>query len=303
MQVIHLSSQDRLPKSNQILALGFFDGLHSAHRSLLQTTVDIATKAQLIPAMMTFSTHILSFLKKETFHYLTSLEDKILIAESMGFEVFYVLDVTTSLTSLEPSAFIDQFLTSMKEIVVGFDFTYGKRGLGNVYMLQQYQEFKTTIIGELTYYNKKVGSTRIREAIKDGKITLANHLLGRPYQMIGEVIKGKGRGTNLGFPTANLSYCCYLLPKSGVYIATVYLEGQRLNALVNVGDNPTFEDKEVSLEAYIMDFTGKIYGKKLTIQFIKFLRDEIKYTNIIDLIDQMKEDERIARLYLERTSI
>ncbi len=295
MHIQYLTNEDFLTKTNTVLALGFFDGMHTAHRALLHQTIELAKQKTCQSAMMTFDTHILSYIKRTPFSYLTSLNDKITVAEEMGFDRVYILQVTDSLISMEPQVFIHQFLESMNHVVVGFDFTFGKRGLGTVADLEKNNHFETTIIGELTYYHRKIGSTRIREALSEGKVSLANHLLGRPYQIIGKVIKGKGRGKHLGFPTANIDYQGYLLPKAGVYLAYVVIDQRIHQGLINVGDNPTFRDEAITLEIYIMDFDGFLYGQVLTLQFLQFLRDEWTFASKDDLIEQMKQDEIQAR--------
>lgn len=303
MQVQYLTSQDELKEVLAILALGFFDGMHTAHQRILSETIALAKEKNVKAAMMTFDTHVLSFLKQVPFRYLTSLNDKIKLAQAWGFDIFYVLKVDASLVRMEAQSFIDQFLKGMKEIVVGFDFTFGRRGLGNVDLLLSDPSLHTTVIQELTYYRSKIGSTRIRDSLKEGKIPLANHLLGRPYQIEGTVIHGKGRGKYLGFPTANLDYQGYLLPKSGVYLVHVSLNSQSYFGLVNVGDNPTFKDKDVTLEVYIMDFNQTIYGEILTIQFEQFLRDEETFSSKFDLIEQMKKDELQARQIIKERKL
>lgn len=300
MNVRRLDSRSVLEDQNEILALGFFDGMHRAHVALLQETVKRAKAEHLKPAMMTFSTHVLSFLKKQPFFHLTSLEDKEAVAEALGFETFYILEVTADLVSMPADVFIERFLNRMKAIVVGFDFTFGRFGAGNVELLKTQTRFSTTVIEERQLYNAKIGSTRIRDAIKDGKMGLAAHLLGHPYQIRGTVIHGKKRGKALGFPTANIDYDGYLLPKAGVHWTNVTIDQTTHRALVNIGDNPTFGDRIVTIEAYLLDFDGDLYGKKLIVSFLKYQRPEIAYDNIQALIDQMKEDERLARAYFEK---
>lgn len=295
MQVQYLTNLDSLTPANTVLALGFFDGMHTAHRTLLGQTLELSKRKSCQSAMMTFDTHILSYIKRVPFSYLTSLNDKITLAEELGFDIVYVLRVTDDLISMEPQIFIEQFLKSMKHVVVGFDFTFGKRGLGTVADLMKDTNFETTVIGELTYYHRKIGSSRIREALIEGKVSLANHLLGRPYQIIGTVIKGKGRGKHLGFPTANIDYQGYLLPKAGVYLAYVVIGQKIYQGLINVGDNPTFRDEAITLEIYILDFDDSLYGQVLTLQFLQFLRDEWTFASKDDLIEQMKQDEIQAR--------
>jgi riboflavin kinase/FMN adenylyltransferase len=300
MNVQTLDVNTKLDDRNEVLALGFFDGMHRAHVTLLTETIRLAKEQGLKPAMMTFSTHVLSFLKKQPFHHLTSLADKQRIAETMGFETFYVLEVSNAMVKMPPETFIEQFLNKMKAIVVGFDFTFGRFGAGNVDLLRRQRQFSTLVIEERVLYKAKIGSTRIREALKEGKMGLAAHLLGHPYVIGGTVVRGKGRGKALGFPTANIDYDGYLLPKSGVHWADVIVDGKTHHALVNVGNNPTFLDEGVSLEAYILDYSANLYGKPLAIHFRRYQRPEIAYSNIDDLIVQMKEDERLARAYFAK---
>lgn len=296
----HLDIHTVLQDNNEVLALGFFDGMHRAHVALLRETIRLAKAEGYSPSIMTFSTHVLSFIKKQSFSHLTSLSDKQAVAAELGFETFYVLQVSDEMVKMAPQTFIDQFLNKMKAVVVGFDFTFGRFGAGNVELLSRQSAFHTIVIEERLLYKTKIGSTRIREALKQGKMGLAAHLLGHPYAISGTVIHGRGRGQALGFPTANIDYDGYLLPISGVHWADVIVDGSRHYALVNIGDNPTFGDDSVSLEAYLLDFRGDLYGKPLTILFRRFQRSEIAYSNIDDLIQQMKEDERLARAYFQK---
>jgi riboflavin kinase/FMN adenylyltransferase len=300
MQTIHLDIHSQLTDKSEVLALGFFDGMHRAHVALLKETIRLAKQEGYSPSIMTFSTHVLSFIKKQPFSHLTSLSDKQAVAATLGFETFYVLQVSDEMVKMAPQTFIEQFLNKMKAIVVGFDFTYGRFGAGNVELLEHQSAFRTVVIEERILYKSKIGSTRIREALKQGKMGLASHLLGHPYAISGTVIHGRGRGQTLGFPTANIDYDGYLLPIAGVHWAFVIVDDVKHCALVNIGDNPTFGDDSVSLEAYLLDFRGDLYGKPLTILFRRFQRPEIAYSNIDDLVQQMKEDERLARAYFQK---
>ncbi|MDD3478528.1 MAG: bifunctional riboflavin kinase/FAD synthetase [Candidatus Izemoplasmatales bacterium] len=302
MKTIYLNATDPMNESNLALCLGFFDGVHLAHQTLLRETILQAKKRQLEPAMMTFSTHILSHIRKEPFFHLTSLNDKIEIARDMGFSYFYVLVVTDEMIGVSPQDFIDRFLSMQRLILVGFDFTFGFRGKGNAAWLQEQTSFETIVLPEMDYANEKIGSTRIRALIQEGQMEEAEMLLGMPYTIHGEVIHGKNRGKALGFPTANLRHEGYMRPKSGVYVAKVEIDGNRFDGLANIGDNPTFDDDDISIEVHILDFQGQIYGKRIALSFLHFLREEIKYHSVNDLIEQMMQDVLDARVILKERS-
>ena len=203
-----------------------------------------------------------------------------------------VFEVTDELVNLEPEVFISRFLSCAHTVVVGFDFTFGKRGKGNVDLLKSFTTFQTIVLDEMTYASEKIGSTRIREALSLGNIELANELLGYRYTISGEVIRGKGRGKYLGFPTANIDYDGYLLPKAGVYVTTTYIDGIEYESMANVGDNPTFSNKFVTFEVNIFKWSHSLYGKTVSIAFEKFLREEIKYDSTSDLVARMHIDEK-----------
>jgi len=300
LKTIYLQANSSLKESNLALALGFFDGVHLAHMELLKKTVDIGKQRHIQTGMMTFSTHILSFIYQTEFHYLTSVQDKMVVAEKLGFDYLYVIEVSDELINLAPEEFITQFLSTQKVVVVGFDYTFGKYGKGNVDLLLKQKRFETIVIQEMVHESLKIGSSRIRALIQDGNIGLANTLLGNPYRVKGKVVRGKNRGKNLGFPTANIENPGYLLPKPGVYIVLVYVNDLGYPALANVGDNPTFNDNHVTLEAFILDFSQDLYGQFLEVEFLAYLREEIKFDHIDLLVETMHQDELKTRIWFEK---
>jgi len=303
LKTIYLQASSYLQETNLALCLGFFDGLHLAHIELLKRTILEGKKRGIQTGMMTFSTHILSFIYNSPFEYLSSIIDKTKEAEKLGFDYFYVLEVTDDLVSLDAKDFIHQFLVKQKLIVVGFDYTYGKYGKGDVTLLTKQKEFETIIVSEMVYDQKKIGSTHIRQLIKEGNVTLASVLLGRPYSIYGKVVPGKNRGKSLGFPTANIKNLGYLQPLSGVYIVNVIVNHKIHHGLANIGDNPTFDDTGVTLEVYIFDFEQDIYGSNIKLCFLQYLREEVKFSSKQELIDQMVEDEVITRSWFEKREI
>jgi len=291
MKTIFLKFDDQINEQNLVLSLGFFDGMHLAHQTLLNQALDISHQTGKKSALMTFSTHVLSFIKNQKFLHLTNLDEKIKKAETMGFDYFYVFEVTPDLVSLPPELFISRFLKCADTVVVGFDFTFGSRGKGNVDLLKASPQFQTIVLEEMSYDQQKIGSSRIRDALAEGDIDLANHMLGYRYTISGQVIKGKGRGKYLSFPTANIDFDGYLLPKTGVYATLITVDGIEYDSMTNIGDNPTFSDSKVSMEVNILKFKSQIYGKTVHVAFEKYLRAEIKYATAAELIQRMHLDE------------
>ena len=290
MEVLRLKHDSVIQEEGLVLCIGFFDGLHRAHRRLAEATVELAKTKQRPAAMMTFSTHVLSFIKNEQYRFLTPLEDKIAYAEAMGFAYFYVLDVDWSLVGQDPELFILRFLSAVDTVVVGFDFSFGCRGLGTPELLKRQTGFATVVFPELKDGEDKIGSTGIRNSLKSGDLATANRLLGSPYSLTGRVVTGKGRGKILGFPTLNLDYDGYFLPKAGVYATRVKIRGVWYPAMTNVGDNPTFHEQTVTLETHALGYSGIAYEETVTLEFLAFLRDEIRFDSPEALIRQMETD-------------
>lgn len=297
MKILTFHERDHAAQTHLAICLGFFDGIHTAHQTLMSKTIEEGKKRGLETAMMTFSTHILSFLKQQPFQYVSSMDDKISAAVRLGFDYFYILDVSFEVVKMEPDTFIQHFLQKQDLVVIGFDFTFGYRGLGNADLLKRQTAFDTIVIDELDFENEKIGSSRIRQCILNGKMEEVAALIGKPYAIKGEVIKGKNRGKSLGFPTANIHNLGYLIPKRGVYIAQVKIQSVEYKGLANVGINPTFEETSESIEVHILDFDSKLYGETVEVMFLHYIREEIKFDHIDDLKSRMTEDELYARNY------
>jgi len=192
---------------------------------------------------------------------------------------------------MEPDQFIRQYLVSCAKVIVGFDFRFGHKGSGDALYLKSRLPEQTIIIPEMDFYNKKVGSTRIRKQLSLGKISLVNRLLGRKYQINGVVIKGHGRGKTLGYPTANVDYNGYYLPKDGVYYTTIRLSDSLYDAMTYIGYNPTFKDGKMALETHIFGLERELYDEVITIYFEKYIRPEMSFSSKEALIAQIKKDE------------
>ncbi len=304
LRVEYLDYNDTINEENLILCLGFFDGVHKAHQALIKKGQIIKKERNYKLAVLTFDQSIRSFMQKKPFYFLTSVEDKAEILKRFDVDILYVMKVSYDLIHLSPEQFIEQFMKNLKVCVAGEDFTFGYLSKGKVDMLQATPYFETVVIREITYHGMKVGSTRIRSDLEVGDLKTANFLLGREYTISGRVIKGNGIGKLLGFPTANIDFTRYLLPRLGVYFAKVIVDGNEYYGMTNVGKKPTFPENKITLETYIFDFDKEIYGKIIGIKFIQFLREEIYFDNKQDLIDRIIQDrEDVLKLIEARLDI
>ena len=193
MIAYHLRAHEDIPITGLCLCLGFFDGMHLAHRRLFEVTLEAARTEGAKTGLVTFSTSILSYINKEKYDALTPMKDKIERARISGFDYFFVLEVDDDLIGLEAETFVKRFLEPSRKLIVGFDYTFGRYGRGNVVLLEKLLPGKTIVVPELRYFGKKVGSRRIRDLLSAGRIELANRLLGNKYLIKGRVIPGKGR--------------------------------------------------------------------------------------------------------------
>ena len=290
MEVIKLNGTR--VKSNTVAAIGFFDGVHLAHKELINKTIEIGNKKNLEKAVITFDVHPKSILFDLDYLYLTPLEKKIEIFSEFDLDYIYVIEFTKEKASLEPLEFIEAYLKDINTIVCGFDFKFGFRGSGNVETLSSDSRFKTIILNEVTYEGYKVGSTHIRDLIKSGQVDHVKEVLGDYYSVGGEVVHGAKKGRMIGYPTANVNTGDYLIPKRGVYVTYTKVKDVWYESMSSVGHNPTLNcNIDLSVESNIFNFDEDIYGEIIEIKFIKRLRDEIKFTSVEALITKIDHDK------------
>lgn len=304
MEIITIDINTHHLLDDSVCAIGYFDGIHLGHQSLLDEVTKISKQTGLKKGIMTFSTQPKSFVRDTPFNYLSSLTEKILYLEELDFDYFFIVDFSEEIAKLEPESFINNMIikNNIKHLVCGFDFKYGFKAMGDVNSLQKYDHniLDCTIVPALNIDNHKVSSSLIRDEIAQGNINYVNKLLGHPYYIIGKVIYGKQIGRQLGFPTANIDYLNHQLPKRGVYAVKVYIDDKIYNGMANIGVNPTVSslDKK-SLEVNIFDFDEDIYHKVIKVEFIKFIRDEVKFNGRDALINQLHSDKDNIRKLLD----
>lgn len=291
------------------VALGFFDGVHEGHRSVILTAKKTADEHGLKSAVMTFDPHpsVVLSQKGGAVEYITPLEDKIEFISGLGIDYLFIVRFTSAFASLQPSEFVEQYLVDLnvRYVTAGFDFTYGKYGKGTMETLPEDGQGKLQVITvpKLEKTDEKVSSTRIRNLLRDGRTEEVRDLLGRYYTTKGTVIHGEKRGRLLGFPTANIRLNNdYLVPKKGVYAVRMLVNNQWEKGVCNVGYKPTFHkpgQMELSIEIHLIDFDRSIYGEEVTIEWRLRIRDEQKFDHLDHLKRQILLDKQTAERFFQ----
>jgi riboflavin kinase / FMN adenylyltransferase len=288
-----------------VACIGYFDGFHLGHQTLFNKTLVLAKEKSVLSAIISFEPDPWTILQKlPLVKHLSTIHDRQMMAKKMGFDVWIVIEFNMEMASMSHELFIQRLLDlSIHDLVCGFDFKFGARGKGDVAYLKQIESdtFHVHVCEEYRLFQEKVSTTRIKKALSEGRIELANQLLGRPFELRGEVIKGRQIGRKIGYPTANLSLNKeYFTPKHGVYVGYVEMDQLHYQAMMSVGKNPTVKDDDlVSIEAHILDFDRDIYGLEVRFQFLHYLRPEEKYSDLQELIDQIKIDEKHTRMFFK----
>lgn len=301
----HSFNKDDFPQ--MVLALGFFDGVHRGHQEVIQSAKNVALEKKLKMGVMTFDPHpsvVLSKTSKQV-KYITPLDDKIARMKTLGVDYLFIVRFTSKFASLEPQAFIDQYIIGLnvKHVTAGFDYTYGKKGKGTMETLPDHSrgQFSYHTVGKLAENNKKISSTYIRKSLREGQLTEVTNLLGRFYTTKGTVIQGEKRGRKIGFPTANIQLNAdYIIPKTGVYAVRIFVNNSWYHGVCNVGYKPTFKHPDeytLSIEVHIFDFHASIYGEEVEIEWHQRIRDEKKFNGVEALIKQISADKDIAAQY------
>jgi riboflavin kinase/FMN adenylyltransferase len=289
-----------------VLTIGVFDGVHRGHRELISRAVELAAKRDLPCVVMTFDPHPSEVVRPGSHPaQLTTLKRRADLVEELGVDVFCVLPFTPELSRMPADVFVHELLVEqlhVAAVVVGENFTFGKGAQGDVTLLRTLgSRFGFTAEGESLVSEDSLvySSTYIRACIDAGDVVAAEHALGRPHRLEGIVVRGDGRGRDLGFPTANLSTPKFAaVPADGVYACRFLQGGQVRDAAVSVGTNPTFSGRERRVEAFVLDVNEDFYGQRVALDFVARLRGQLKFDSSDDLVVQMREDVVQARRLL-----
>ena len=298
MKIIRgLGDIKKTPLVNPVVTLGNFDGVHLGHQAIFKQVVAWALNVGGSAVTFTFEPHPLKVLAPHRSpRLLATFREKMAQIEAAGVDVVLCAKFTPEFASQNPDDFVKEVLVGalgVKELFVGHDYAFGKDRKGDIPFLRgcgARYGFGVHVIGPVKVEGILVSSTKIRQLIMDGEVCLASKLMGRPYSIEGSVIPGHSRGKKLGFPTANITTPNELAPKEGVYAVTVEMEGKVYKGAANIGKNPTFGDDAVSYEVHMLDLEDDLYGKFIKIKFIKRVRDEFKFKDVDELIEQIKKD-------------
>ena len=291
-------------ENQRVFALGFFDGVHLGHQALLKACVDMAEKLGVETAAITFEAHPQSLFSNQIPPLLTTLADRNRLLLRYGMEHIYAFPVTKEVMSTDWREFLDQLMDcGAAGFVCGDDFHFGNRGEGNGEKLRDYcaeRGLPCVIVAEQTIDDTRICSTYIRRQIEDGDMVTAVRFLGHPHILTGEVVPGRQLGRTIGIPTANLRLPeGIVVPKFGVYCCRAIVDGETYPAVTNVGTRPTVGGHHVTVEPWLLDFAGDLYGKEITLEFHKFLRPERKFDSLEALKAQIQADaEETRRFFL-----
>jgi len=290
------------PVKDTLVSIGVFDGLHIGHQTLLRELVTQARAKGLLSVVVTFKRHPMALLEPaEAIPSLTSLAERIRLIKAMGVDIVVTLTFSQELAGLgaQPFVLLLEHYLKMKGMILGWDFALGRHREGSLEALHELGKklgFSTEVVGPIKYGEAIISSTEIRKALTEGDIARANAMLGRCFSLEGRVIEGEGRGTRLGFPTANLDLDqLQALPLDGVYAASVVVDGRPRPAAVFIGRRPTFSGVERIVEVHVLDFKGDLYRRDLKIDIIERIRGEQKFKNPESLVAQIEKDIRIVR--------
>lgn len=290
-----------------VTALGAFDGIHLAHAKILRTTVERARALGAAALACTYEPHPNAVLHPDRAPApIATPEENLARMAQQGLDATLVIDFTLAFSQMEAEAFVADVLVDrlhVKEVVVGYNHTFGREARGTSALLQALgarHGFVTHVLPPLKVEGQTVSSSAIREALREGDPARARVFLGHPYAISGPVLRGAGRGRTLGFPTANLRPDRPVLLPPGVYVARASWRDGRAGAVVNIGYRPTFGEDQYWIEAYLLDFTGDLYDRPLTLAFYERLRTEMKFPSVDLLKRQVMADIESARAAVTR---
>lgn len=302
MELVILDKTNFKFDKSLVVAIGQFDGIHLGHLSLLKKTIEIGKENNYKTAVMTFDPHPDFVLGKDTkLTYITPFEEKKKMIENLGFDYLIVINFDLEIANMEPISFVEKYLVeqNVKEVVVGFDFVFGKRGSGKAEEINALSKnrIKTTIISKQNYNNEKIASSRVKDKLKNGDMEEVKNLLGRYYSIIGKIVYGKQVGKTIDVPTANLEYDeKYVDLKPGVYATIIEIDNNSYIGITNFGNNPSFNyTNKRTIETHILDFDKNIYEKNAKISFVKYLRKEEKFASIEEFQKQIEKDKIEAK--------
>lgn len=288
-----------------VVTIGTFDGVHIGHQKIVKRIVEVAKKKDLQALVLTFFPHPRMVVQNDsTIKLINTIDEKAKQLESMGVNHLVIKKFTKSFSRLSALEYVRDVLVNklkVKHIIVGYDHHFGRNRTANIEDLKEYGDFygfKVTEIMPQEVDDVAISSTKIRNALFKGDVKTANKFLGYNFSLTGKVEKGRGIGSTIDFPTANIiieeSY--KLIPHSGVYLVKAIIKGVNVFGMMNIGNNPTVSDDiKTNIEVHFFDFSNDIYGEVIKVELLDYLRNEIKFPSVLALKEQLKKDEINAK--------
>ncbi|RMF85874.1 MAG: bifunctional riboflavin kinase/FAD synthetase [Nitrospirae bacterium] len=305
MDVIRSPHELSAPLPYPVVTIGNYDGVHLGHQEIFRRVRARADATGGTAVVVTFDPHPLKVLAPERCPpIMVTCEQKLRLIEAHGIDLVVCQRFTREFAAQPPHRFARDYLArglGARWVVVGYDYSFGRGREGTIDSLRELgleHGFELEVVPPVEVEGEIVSSTRVRQLITAGRLTEANRCLGRPYSIAGEVIHGDRRGRTLGFPTANIRSTDGLLPARGVYAIRVAWRGRFFDGVLNLGVNPTFGAREVTIEPHLFDFHEDLYGQTIEVYFIKRLRDEIRFPSAEALVAQIERDVAEARAVL-----
>lgn len=292
MKILDFEKQYDFPVA---LALGFFDCIHKGHQKLCERAIDYAKANGIESALLTFSNDPNVLFDGEKQMYCFS--DRVKVLEKCGLDIVIAALFDDKFASLSPIDFLDELTANfnVESIFVGADYTFGKFAAGNVDLLGKYcgdKGISLCVVPFETSDGVKISTSKLKTFVKNGQVDKLNEYLALPYFMSGEVLHARHKGTSMGFPTTNIAQNeSRLQLANGIYATFCEVDGKIFKSMTNVGTKPTFSDNSVSVETYIIDFSGNLYGKTISVYFIEKMRDIVKFASQVELEAQLDSDE------------
>ena len=291
-----------------VITIGTFDGVHIGHKKIIERLCEFGQNNQLNSLILTFFPHPRMVLNKDyNLKLLNTIEEKKTRLEVLGIDALVIEPFTLDFANLSAKDYVKKVLVDQlnaKHIIIGYDHRFGKNRTANIEDLKFYGTTFGFTVEEIPAEDIEavsISSTKIRHALDDGLIEKANRYLGDNYSIQGKVIKGKGIGKSLNYPTANIQVNSKLklIPKHGVYIVKCLIDNKVYWGMMNIGLNPTFNNGELSIEVHFLNYNNNLYGKTLNIELLKHLRPEKKFDSVIELTNQITIDEGQTRDFIK----
>jgi riboflavin kinase/FMN adenylyltransferase len=295
-----------------VITIGTFDGVHIGHKKIINQITSISSKYNLISILLSFFPHPKMVLQNDNeLKLINTIQEKEGLLNSLNLDYLIIKDFTKEFSRLSALEFVRDILVNKlnaKHIIIGYDHHFGRNRTANIEQLKEFGElydFKVTEILAQDIDDIAISSTKIRKALINGEITLANKFLGYNFFFSGNVVHGNNIGKTISFPTANIKIDApyKLVPKNGVYIVKTTIDNQITFGMMNIGYNPTFNGKQKSIEIHFINFNKNIYDKTLTIEMILRIRNEIKFNTVDDLKKQLEQDKLSTLNYIKSLNI